>query len=147
MYGFTKGKAGVTDLIDLYRDMTCSMDEERALDAGYFCFTKISDTLSHNILIDKLMKHGLDKWALKDAENWLHCWAQTFAVSSMKSSWRPALHPMDWYCGQRGQISSLMICTMGQSTMSANLQITQNWENWLINYMAGLHQEEPNQVK
>lgn len=51
----------MTDLIVLYREMTCSMDEERALDVAYFCFTKTFDTLSHNILIDKLMKHALDK--------------------------------------------------------------------------------------
>lgn len=122
--------------------MTCLMDEERALDIVYFCFTKTFDTLSHNILIDKLMKHGLDKWAVKGTENWLNCWAQRFAISSVKSSWRPALYPVDWYCGQHGQIPSLMICMMGQSTTSANLQITQNWENCLINYMAGLHLEK-----
>lgn len=60
-HGFTKQKSGMTDLIALYMEMTCSMDEERAYDVFYFRFTKTFDTLSHNILIDKLMKHGLDK--------------------------------------------------------------------------------------
>ncbi|KAK4830967.1 hypothetical protein QYF61_014426 [Mycteria americana] len=58
---FTKGKSGLTGLIAFYRDMTCSVDEERAVDVVYFYFSKTFDTLSHNIPIDKLMKHGLDK--------------------------------------------------------------------------------------
>lgn len=84
----------MTHLVAFYREMTCPMDEERALNVVYFCFTETFDTVSCNILIDKLMKHGLDKWAVKGTENWLNCCAQRFAISSMKPSWRPDLYPM-----------------------------------------------------
>lgn len=48
----------MTDLVAFYREMTCPMDEETALNVVYFSFIETFDTLSCNILIDKLMKHG-----------------------------------------------------------------------------------------
>ena len=35
------------------------------IDTVYFDFSKAFDTTSHNILIDKLMKYGLDKWTVR----------------------------------------------------------------------------------
>ena len=54
------------------------LDEGRAVDIVYLYFSKAFDTVSHNILIDKLMKYGLDKLE--------SCWAQSVAISSTKSS-------------------------------------------------------------
>lgn len=42
-----------------------------------------------DIIMDKLMKHGLGKWTVRWVENWLNCQAQRVMSSSMKSSWRP----------------------------------------------------------
>lgn len=38
-------------------------------------------TLSHNILTDKLMKYGLDKWEVSWIKNWLNGWAQRVIIS------------------------------------------------------------------
>ncbi|GAB0182178.1 mitochondrial enolase superfamily member 1 [Grus japonensis] len=47
------------------------------------------DTVSHNILIGKLRKCGLDEWTVRWVENWLNGRAQGVVVSSTESSWRP----------------------------------------------------------
>ena len=41
------------------------------MDAVYLNFSKAFDTISHDILILKLRKFGIDKWMLKWVENWL----------------------------------------------------------------------------
>ncbi|GAB0182171.1 mitochondrial enolase superfamily member 1 [Grus japonensis] len=50
---------------------------------------KAFDTVSHNILIGKLRKCGLDEWTVRWVENWLNGRAQGVVVSSTESSWRP----------------------------------------------------------
>ncbi|KAK4806805.1 LOW QUALITY PROTEIN: hypothetical protein QYF61_005601, partial [Mycteria americana] len=47
------------------------------------------DTVSHKILIQKLMKYGLDEQTVRWIENWLNGWAQRVAISGTKSSWIP----------------------------------------------------------
>ena len=39
-----------------------SVDDGKAADIVYFDAGKAFSTVSHNILIDKLMKYGLGKW-------------------------------------------------------------------------------------
>ncbi|KAK4807024.1 hypothetical protein QYF61_000353 [Mycteria americana] len=38
---------------------------------------------------DKLTKYGLDKWTVRQIENWLNRQAQRVVISGIKSSWRP----------------------------------------------------------
>lgn len=42
-------------------ELTGSMDKERAVDVVYPEFSKAFNRVSHNILIDKLMKYALHK--------------------------------------------------------------------------------------
>jgi len=59
-HGFTKQRSCLTNPIAFYNEMTSSVAEERAVDVVYLVF-KISDTASHNIPINKLVKFGLRK--------------------------------------------------------------------------------------
>jgi len=60
-HGFTKGKSCLTNLIAFYDGMTSWVDEGRAMDVVYLDFSKAFNTLSHNILLGKLRKCGLDE--------------------------------------------------------------------------------------
>jgi len=46
------------------------------------------DTVSHNILVGKLRKCGLDEWMVRWIENWLNGRAQRVVISGAESSWR-----------------------------------------------------------
>jgi len=71
-HGFSKGKSCLTNLIAFYDGMTGWVDEGRAVDVVYLNFSKAFDTVSHNILLGKLRKCGLDAWSVRWIENWLN---------------------------------------------------------------------------
>ncbi|KAJ7413316.1 rna-directed dna polymerase from mobile element jockey-like [Pitangus sulphuratus] len=66
-------------------------DEEKAVDAVYLNFRKAFDTISHNILLEKLAAHGLDRCTLCWVKNWPEGWAQRVVVNGAASSWRPVI--------------------------------------------------------
>jgi len=45
--------------------------------------------VSHNILLGKLRKWGLDEWTVRCIQNWLNGRAQRVVISGAESSWRP----------------------------------------------------------
>ncbi|KAK4827464.1 LOW QUALITY PROTEIN: hypothetical protein QYF61_018257, partial [Mycteria americana] len=72
-HGFTKGKLCLTNLITFYDEMTGLVDKGR-------------HTASCDILIEKLMKNGLDSEVnIKLAEQW----GEGVVINGAKSSWRP----------------------------------------------------------
>ena len=87
-HGFTKGKSCLTNLIAFYDDRTGWVDEGRAVDVVYLDFIKAFDTVSHNILLGKLRKCGLDEWSVKWIEDCLNGRTQRVVISGAESSWR-----------------------------------------------------------
>jgi len=71
-HGFTKGKSCLTNLIAFCDGVTCWVDEGRAVDVVYLNFSKAFDTVSHNILLGKPRKCGLDEWSVRWIDNWLN---------------------------------------------------------------------------
>jgi len=75
-------------LENFYDEMTGLADETREVDIVYLDFGKAFDTVSHKILIDKLVNYGLDEQTMRWTENWLNSCAQRVVISGIKSSWR-----------------------------------------------------------
>jgi len=88
-HGFTKGKSCLANLVAFYDGMTSWVDEERAVDVVYLDFSKAFEPVSHNNLVGKLRKCGLDEWSVRWTENWLNGRAQRVVISGAESSWRP----------------------------------------------------------
>ena len=59
----------MTNLIAFYDGMTGWGDEGRAVDVVYLDFSKAFDSVSQNILTDRLRKCGLDEWTERWIEN------------------------------------------------------------------------------
>jgi len=59
------------------------------VDVVYLDFSKAFGTVSHDILLGKLRKCGLDEWSVRCIENWLNGRTQRDVIISSESSWRP----------------------------------------------------------
>jgi len=86
---FMKGRSCSTNLISFYDQVTCLVDEGKAVDIVYLHFSKAFGTVSHSILLQKLAARGLDGCTLRWIKNWLNGRAQRVVVNGVKSSWRP----------------------------------------------------------
>jgi len=71
-HGFMKGMSLLTNLISFYDQVTCLVDEGKAVDVVYLDFCKVFDTVLHIILLDKLAARGLDRCTLCWVKNWLN---------------------------------------------------------------------------
>ena len=79
----------MTNLVAFYDVITGWVDGGRAVDVVYLDFSKAFDTVSHNILITKLRKCGIDEWTVRWVENWLTGRAQRVIIGGAESGWRP----------------------------------------------------------
>jgi len=67
--------------------VTHLVDEGKAVDVVYLDFSKAFDTVSHNILLQKLAVRGLDRYTLGWIRTWLEGRAQRAVVIGIKSRW------------------------------------------------------------
>jgi len=105
-HGFTKGKSCFANLIAFYDGMTGWVDEGRAVGVVYLDFSKAFDTVSHNILLGKLRKCGLDEWSVRWMENWLNGRTQTVVIIGAES--KIVVSPRGQYLAQSCSTSSSM---------------------------------------
>ena len=63
-YGFMRGRSCLTNLISFYDQVTCLVDEGKAVDLIYLDFSKSFDTVPHSILLEKLAAYSLDRSTL-----------------------------------------------------------------------------------
>jgi len=94
--GFTKGKSCSTNLIAFYDKITCSVDVGRVVDTVYLDFSKAFNTVSHSLLLEKLMRYSLDKWSVRWVGNWLTSCTQSVVVNSSFSNWPPVTSGVLW---------------------------------------------------
>jgi len=88
-HGFMRSRPCLTNLISFYDQVTCLVDEQKAVDVMYLDFSKAFDTVPRSILLEKLAAHGLDGCTLCWIKNWLNGQVQRVVVKGVKSSWRP----------------------------------------------------------
>ncbi|KAF4804353.1 RNA-directed DNA polymerase from mobile element jockey-like protein [Turdus rufiventris] len=133
-HGFTKSKSYFNSLIAFYDEIISWMDDGRAVDIVYLDFSKAFNTVSHNILIGKLRKCGLDEWTVRWIENWLNGRSHRVMISGTGSSWRTVTSGVS-----QGSILDPVLFDLstndldkGADASSASLLMTQSWEEWPI---------------
>lgn len=117
-------------------EMTDLVDGRKAADVVYLLsrLQQAFSSVSHNILIDKLVKYELGKWTLRRTENWLNCQACRVVISGTKASFE-ASH-------QLGPILLNIFIDdlemVGQSARTATFWAIQTQEEWLVDKMGML---------
>ena len=69
--------------------MTRLVNEGKAVNVVCLDFSKAFDTVSHSILLGKLLPISLDRYTLLWVRNWLESCAQQVVVNGVKSCWQP----------------------------------------------------------
>jgi len=70
-HGFVKGRSCLINLISFYNQVTCLVDEGKAVVVVYLDFSKAFDAIPHSILLEKLAARGLDECTLQWIKNCL----------------------------------------------------------------------------
>ena len=68
-HGFYKGRSTTTNLVDFVS--IASMENGRTVDALYLDFSRAFDSLNHNLLVEKMRKHGVPDDSLRWLSSYL----------------------------------------------------------------------------
>jgi len=88
---FMKDRSWLTNLISFYDQVTRLVGEGKAVGVIFLEFSKVFDTVSHSILLEKLAAHGVDRCTLRWIKYWLDGPAQRVVVNGVKSHCQPVM--------------------------------------------------------
>ncbi|CAM4485735.1 unnamed protein product [Caretta caretta] len=87
-HGFVKNKSCQTNLIAFFDKVTSLVNRGEAVDVVYLDFSKAFDTVSHDLLINKLGKYNLDGATIRWVHNWLENCSQRVVIGGSQSCWK-----------------------------------------------------------
>lgn len=87
-HGFVTNKSCQTNLNSFYDRITKWVDQGNAVDVVYLDFSKAFDKVSHSILIEKMVKYGVDKRTVRWIQNWLSDRTQRVVINGCTSNWK-----------------------------------------------------------
>uniref|UniRef100_A0A8D0DX11 Reverse transcriptase domain-containing protein n=1 Tax=Salvator merianae TaxID=96440 RepID=A0A8D0DX11_SALMN len=87
-HGFVTNNSCQTNLISFYDKITGWIDQGKAVDIVYLDFSKAFDKVSHTILIEKMIKYGIDRTTVRWIHNWLSDRTQRVVINGFTSDWK-----------------------------------------------------------
>ena len=82
---FTKGRNRLTNFISLRDKATILVDQRKPIDVVFLDFSKVFDSFSHSILLEKMSRIWIDKNTMQRVCNWLMGQAQRVIVNEVTS--------------------------------------------------------------
>ncbi|KAJ7397322.1 RNA-directed DNA polymerase from mobile element jockey-like [Pitangus sulphuratus] len=95
-HGFVESMSCLTNLISFYGKGICLGDEGKAVDVVCVEFSKVFDTISHRILLEKCTAHGLNRCTIHCVKNCLYGGSQRVVVKGVKSSQKSDTSGISW---------------------------------------------------
>lgn len=118
---FLKGKSCLTNLIDFYNKTTTWMNAGWAVGIFWLDFSKVFNTVLHNIFIGKLQKCRLDRWTAKWIENWMNSRSHSIITSGAGFSWSPVTSTAPvWF--------NVLVNDLDEDASSVSSLTTQTWQ-------------------
>ena len=85
-FGFRKGKSTISEMLTLFNDLFEAKEKKKEILVVLYDLSSAFDTVSHEILLNKLQIYGLNKHAIKWLKSFLENRKQMVTVSGKKSN-------------------------------------------------------------
>ena len=90
-HGFIKGRSTVTQLLEVFHEVSAILDNAGQVDMVYLDFSKAFDSVSHKLLLHKLRSFGFHSNLLSWFEAYLTGRRQRVVVDGIHSDWLPVV--------------------------------------------------------